>query len=96
MWLSEVHSDNKESARSVGDPGLITGWGRSPREGNGYSLQYSCLGSPLDRVAWWVTVHGVAELYTAEQLTLSLFISEVGGAGKGIWMKVVKRTNFQL
>ena len=50
----------------------------------------------MDRVAWWVTVHGVAELYTAEQLTLSLFISEVVGAGKGIWMKVVKRTNFQL
>ena len=35
--------------------------GRSPREGNGYPLQYSCLENPMDRGAWWATVHGVSE-----------------------------------
>ena len=39
----------------------IPGWGRSPREGNGNPLRYSCLGNPIDRRAWWATVHGVAE-----------------------------------
>ena len=42
-------SDGKESACNVGHPGLIPGSGRSPREGNGNPLQYSCLGSPMDR-----------------------------------------------
>ena len=37
------------------------GWEDSLREENGYPLQYSCLENPLDRGAWWVTVHGVAE-----------------------------------
>ena len=46
--------------------------GKSPGEGNGNQLQYSCLGNPMDRVAWEALVHGVAkELDTAEQLTLS-------------------------
>ena len=38
--------------------GLIPGSGRDPREGNGNPLQYSCLGNPMDRGAWWATVHG--------------------------------------
>ena len=37
------------------------GQGKSPGEGNGNPLQYSCLGNPMDRGAWWATVHGVAE-----------------------------------
>ena len=45
-----------------GDKGLIPGLGMSPREGNGNPLQYSCLGNPMDRGAWWATVHGVTEL----------------------------------
>ena len=45
----------------AGDTGFLLGLGRSPGEGNGYSLQYSCLGNPKDRGPWWVTVHGVAE-----------------------------------
>ena len=43
------------------DSGLIPGEGRSPGKGNGNSLQYSCLGNPMDREAWWATVHGVAK-----------------------------------
>ena len=51
----------KESACNAGDPGLISGLGRSPGEGNGKPLQYSCLGNPMERGAWWATVHGVAK-----------------------------------
>ena len=49
----------KESAYNTGDLGLIPGSGRSPGEGNGNPLQYSCLGNPMDRGAWQATVHGV-------------------------------------
>ena len=45
-------SDDKESASSEGDPGSIPGLGRSPGEGNGYPLQYSCLGNSMDRRPW--------------------------------------------
>ena len=48
----------KESACNTGDPGQILGLGRSPGEGNGKLLQYSCLENPLDKGAWWATVHG--------------------------------------
>ena len=41
--------------------GLILGSERSPGEGNGKALQFSCLKNPTDRGAWWVTVHGVAK-----------------------------------
>ena len=54
-------SDRKESACNEGDPGLIPGSGRSPGEGNGNPLQYSCLTNSMDRGAWWATVHGVAK-----------------------------------
>ena len=53
-------SAGKESACNAGDPGLIPGSGRSPGEGNSYSLQCSCLGNPMDREAWWAVVHGIA------------------------------------
>ena len=52
-------SDGKESACNAGDPGSIPGLGRSPAEGNGYPLQYSHLGHPMDRGVWWAVVHGV-------------------------------------
>ena len=45
-------SDGKASAYNVGDPGSIPGSGRSPGEGNGYPLQYSCLENPKDGEAW--------------------------------------------
>ena len=57
-------SDGKESACNAGDPGLLPGSGRSSGEGNGNSLQYSCLGNPMDRRAWWTTVHGVMKSQT--------------------------------
>ena len=57
-------SDNKESACNVGDLGSIPGLGRSPGEGNGYPLQYSCLGNNMDRGAWWATVHGITKSRT--------------------------------
>ena len=57
-------SDGKESACNAGDLGLIPGLGRSPGEGKGYPLQYSCLETPTDRGAWWAAVHGVAKSQT--------------------------------
>ena len=57
-------SDSKASACNAGDPGSIPELERSPREGNGYSLQYSCLENPMDTGAWWATVHGVAKSQT--------------------------------
>ena len=54
-------SDGKASAYNVGDPGLIPGLGRSPGEGNGDPLPYSCLENPMDRKARQATVHGVTK-----------------------------------
>ena len=52
-------SDGKESACNAGDLDSISGLGRSPGGGHGNPLQYSCLKNPMDREAWWATVHGV-------------------------------------
>ena len=54
----------KNLPANAGDPGLIPGSGRSPAEGNGNPLQYSCLGNPMDKGAWWATGHGVTERQT--------------------------------
>ena len=51
-------SVGKESACNAGVLGSIPEWGRSPGEGNGNPLQYSRLGNPVDRGAWWATVLG--------------------------------------
>ena len=59
-----VGLDGKESACNVGDPGSIPGWGRSSGEGNGNPFQDSCLENPVDREAWWATVHGVVKSQT--------------------------------
>ena len=57
-------SDGKESACNAGDLGSIPGSGRSPGEGNGNPLQYSCMENAMDRRAWWVTVHSAAKSRT--------------------------------
>ena len=58
-WLS-----GRESTYSARDADSILALGRSPGEGNGNPLQYSCLESPMDRGAWWATVHRVAKSWT--------------------------------
>ena len=55
------YTDGKASAYNVGDTGSIPGSGRSSGEDNSNPLQYSCLGNPMDRGAWWAKVHGVAK-----------------------------------
>ena len=55
---------DKEPACNTGDQGSIPGSESFPGKGTGYPLQYSCLGSPMDRGAWWATVHGVAKSQT--------------------------------
>ena len=51
----------KNPPANAEDMGSIPGLGRSPGEGNGNPLQYSCLGNPMDRRAWRATVHGVTK-----------------------------------
>ena len=70
MQTSPVAQKVKASAYNVGDLGSIPGSGRSPGGGHGNPLQYSCLENPMDRGAWWATVHGVAKSWTRlKQLT---------------------------
>ena len=57
-------SEGKASACNAGDLGSIPELGRTLGEGNGNPLQYSCLENPMDRGAWWATVHGVAKSQT--------------------------------
>ena len=54
----------KNPPANAGDLGSIPGSGRYPGEGNGNPLKYSCLGNPMDRVAWWAIAHGVAKSQT--------------------------------
>jgi len=56
-----IDSVVKNPPANAGDPGSIPGSGRCPEEGNGNSLQYSCLENPMDREACWATVCGVAK-----------------------------------
>ena len=51
----------KNPPANAEDAGLIPGSGKSSGERNGNSLQYSCLGNPMDRGVWWTTVHGVTK-----------------------------------
>ena len=61
LWGFHAGSDGKESTCNAGDLGLILGSGRSPGEGNGNALQYSCLENHTGRGAWQATVHGVTK-----------------------------------
>ena len=71
----------KNPPANTGDLGSIPGLGRSPEEGKGNPLQCSCLENPMDRGAWWVTVHGVTESNTTGEImakSLSLLKSVIG------------------
>ena len=65
----------KNPPATEGDTGLIPGWGRSPGEGNGNPLQYSCLRNPMDRGAWRALVHGATKSQTWQRLTLKKLIA---------------------
>ena len=54
----------KKSTCNAGDPGSILGLGRSPGEGTVQPLKYPCWENPMDRRAWWATVHGVTKSWT--------------------------------
>ena len=76
-------SDSKQSACNVGDPGSIPGSGRSPGEGNGNPLQYSCLENPMEGGAWQATVHGVAKSRTGLS---DLRTTRTTGNYRGSWL----------
>ena len=64
LRASSLVAQTVESACNEGDLDSIPGLGRSPGEGNGKSLQYSCLENPMDGGAWWATVHGLTKSRT--------------------------------
>ena len=75
-------SDGKVSVYNVGDSGSIPGLGRSPGEGNGNSLQYSCLENYMDGGAWWAIVHGVAKSWKRlRDFTFTFIIDEASALG---------------
>ena len=68
-WLSKLQASQvglvvKNLPANTRDIGLIPGSGRSPGRGNGKPHQYSCLENPMDRGAWWATVHGLTQSQT--------------------------------
>ena len=67
-------SVSKESACNASDPGSIPGSGRSPGEGNGNLVQYSCLENSTDRALMGYSPWGLKELGTSEQLTLTMYM----------------------
>ena len=68
-------SHGKVSVYNVGDLGSLPQSGRSPGGGHGSPLQYSCLENPMDRGAWWATVHGAAKSQT--QLNMHAYYSQI-------------------
>ena len=70
-------SDDKESACSAGEAGLIPGSRRSPGEGNGNPLQYSCLENPRDRGAWWATSMGCKDSDMTERLNMHVYNADI-------------------
>ena len=63
----------KNPPANAGDPGSISGPGRSPGEENSYRLQYSCLENPTDRGTWQAAVHGITELDMTEHARTHCF-----------------------
>ena len=78
----------KNLPANAGDSGSIPGLGKSPGKGNGNPLQYSCLGNPMDRRAWWATVHGAANSWTG--LSNSTTTRKLIGDKNWGWGKVLQ------
>ena len=78
----------KESAHSAGDADSITGLGRTPGKGNGNSLQYSCLGNPMDRGAWQATVHGITK--ELDYVYLSVYIWRIDTLKLWCWRRFLR------
>ena len=83
------------NAGDTGDTGLIPGWGRSPGERNDNPLQYFCLGNPMDRRAWWATVHGVTK-----ELDMTYRLNHYHDTdhrlGSSGWLHILKHVWFEL
>ena len=77
-------------AKGVREAGLIPGSARSPGGGHGNPLQYSCLENPMDREAWWATVHGVAKSQTSLK-RLSMQADSRVSEGKGQLLFILYR-----
>ena len=85
---------SKEVTCSAGDMGSIPGWGRSPWRGNGNTPQYSCQENPMDRGAWWPTVHGVAKSRTRLSSSSNQCSWERWGCEMGIYTHIEIRTEY--
>ena len=77
LLVSMVAQLVKNLPSNAGDVGSISGLGRSPGEGNGNPLQYSCLENSIDRGVWWATVHGVAKSRTRLELIYLTLLATV-------------------
>ena len=75
--VAQVVKNLPANAGDRRDAGSIPGLGRSPREGNGNPVQESCLENPMDRGAWWATVHGVTKSQTQQSMHIHTHISTV-------------------
>ena len=88
-WLS-----GKESTHNARDLGSIPGWGRSPGEGNGNPLQYSCLENSTDRGVWWAAVHRVTKNWTLwSDLASILFGFLTGESVCALWTSVASHSS---
>ena len=78
----------KNPPANAGDTGSIPGWERSPGGEHGNPLQYSCLGSPMDRGAWRATVHGIAKVQTQLNQLRMQAKSDYGDGCKDLYIVV--------
>ena len=78
----------KNLPANAGDLGSIPWSGRSPEEGSGNPLQYSCLGNPMDRGAWWAPVHGVARVRQDIATKIIIAMSPSGRNSLGLIQRV--------